>query len=276
MDNLVRAFIDPEAVHLRADDGVDDSAGRTLYGRFAVFNRWTEINSFYEGNFLERIAPGAAERTINEHRDRVKVLYDHGFDPMLGNKPLGPIRELREDAKGVYYEVPLIDASYNDEFILPAARAGLLGASFRFRVTGEEWVEPRDVSKYNPKKLKERTITDFDLYEFGPVTFPAYAEASAGVRATTDSFVGRMLADPAGLARFIDRTDARAATKFLESLPPSARGSDPVQPPSAPDTPDDDDSALGETPRSPTTAAERQQVARRNALAARRRARNES
>jgi len=37
-------------------------------------------------------------------------------------------------------------------------------------------------SDYNPDALPERTIHEVELFEFGPVTFPAYAGATAGVR----------------------------------------------------------------------------------------------
>jgi HK97 family phage prohead protease len=180
VDNLVRSIVEPDAASLRAATG-ESGDGRTLFGHFAVFNRWTEINSMWEGNFLERLAPGAFNRSFRDRRDQVKVLYDHGKDPQLGNKPLGSIVTLREDATGAFYEVDLLETSYNDDFVIPAARAGLLGASFRFRVVGEDWHEPRDATKANPGKLAERTITDVDLYEFGPVTFPAYPDADVSV-----------------------------------------------------------------------------------------------
>ena len=41
-----------------------DGGMPTLHGHFAVFNEWTEINSLMEGNFLERIAPGAFKKTM--------------------------------------------------------------------------------------------------------------------------------------------------------------------------------------------------------------------
>ncbi len=212
-DNLVRAYQAGDAVRAKADEQAGD--GNTLYGHFSVFNTWYEVNSAWEGQFLERIAPGAFARTIAERGDQIKALYDHGHDPQIGNKPLGAFRELREDETGGYYEIGLIDTPYNREFIKPAAAAGLLGASFRFRVRAESWVEEPKVSASNPKGLPERTITDTDLYELGPVTFPASAAATAGLRSQTDMFFDRLLDDPVFVARFAERTSARAASHLL-------------------------------------------------------------
>jgi HK97 family phage prohead protease len=176
-DDLIRAVFQP-GLEMRADS---EGGPRILHGHFATFNSPTEINS-WEGCFIERLAPGAFSKTIRENRDNVKVLYDHGYDPQLGNKPLGPIRLLEEDGVGCRYEVELIDTDYNRNFIIPAAEAGLLGASFRFRVVREEWNEDPGRSGDNPDGIPERTIKEVKLYEFGPVTFPAYAAATAGVR----------------------------------------------------------------------------------------------
>ena len=156
---------------------------RTLFGHFAVFNEWTEIDS-WEGRFLERIAPGAFDQTIKDRRGRIRALFDHGRDPQVGNKPLGKIVDLREDERGAYFEVSLLDVPYNREFIEPAGDAGLLGASFRFTVpdAGETWVQPKRPTASNPDMLPERTIRRAELQEFGPVVFPAYEAASVGVR----------------------------------------------------------------------------------------------
>ena len=224
-DNLVRLRYDSDAVELR-DDG--DGDGRTLHGHFAVFDRWTEIDSWYEGNFLERIRPGSFTSTFAERGDKIRVLYDHGHDPSIGNKPLGAPDVLREDKTGAYYESELFDASYVDELV-PALRAGQLGASFRFKVTDEDWTEPKRAAKHNPAKLKERSITGIDLYEFGPVTFPAYADATAGVRSDTDRFIEELLADADVLAAYIERAGPSVAAQFLASLP-STVGHDDAAP----------------------------------------------
>lgn len=215
-DNLLRAWVDPEAIEFRAAS--DGEKGDVMTGHFAVFNRWTKIDSWYEGTFMERLAPGAFADTLASSR-AVKVLYDHGADPMIGNKPLGTPRSVVEDKKGVRYEVDLFDASYVND-LKPALRAGQLGASFRFRVTSEDWNNAPKRSANNPDGLPERTITGVELYEFGPVTFPAYAEATAGMRGTTDAFLDRLMTDPRFVARFAERTSPRVVEHVLTDAQP--------------------------------------------------------
>jgi hypothetical protein len=172
----------------RSEDGMP-----TLNGHFAVFNRWTEINSIFEGHFMERISPGAFSKTFQENRDHIRVLFQHGRDNAIGDKPLGPIDTLEEDDVGARYEVPMLDTAYNRELI-PGLKANLYGASFRMRVTREDMVLPDHPnhpgpSDYNPDGLPERDIKEIACSEFGPVTFPAYKTATAGVRSITDEML---------------------------------------------------------------------------------------
>lgn len=191
IDDLFRAM---PGIKTRAAGDTENTGLPTLTGHFAVFDSWTEISSWFEGNFLERLAHGAFAKTIAEQRDRVKVLFDHGYDPTLGNKPLGPIEALEEDEVGARYEVPLIDTDYNRGFIVPAVEAGLLGSSFRFRAVIDEWNDDPGASEHNPKGLPERTIREVRLFEFGPVTFPAYPDGTTPqLRSLTDHYVERAL-----------------------------------------------------------------------------------
>jgi HK97 family phage prohead protease len=199
-------------VLLRADneDGDNPDDGRTLFGHFSVFNRWTEIDSWIEGHFMERIAPGAFKKTFREKTP--KVLFQHGMDPQIADQPIASVRELREDDEGAYYEARLFDGV--PPLVLEGLRAGEYGASFRFTVMREEWVEDPDPSDGNPHGLRERTIKEARVAEFGPVTFPAYEEATAGVRSLTDELVlGRMTSDPErlrALLEYLERRDQRA------------------------------------------------------------------
>lgn len=224
VDNLVRLDVAQPIEFRAATDGEGD--GNTMFGEFAVFDRWTEIDSWFEGRFLERIAKGAFRSTFKERRDQIRVLYDHGADPMIGNKPLGEPKILRETDTGAYYEVGLFDSSYVND-LKPALRAKQLGASFRFKVTKEQWVEPKTESASNPSKLPERTITGVDLYEFGPVTFPAYSEASAGLRSRSDEFIQRLLHDPAFIARLTERAGLGVVEHVLAAV--TAGGQPPAR-----------------------------------------------
>lgn len=188
---------------------------RTLVTRFAVFNVWTEIHSWWEGDFLERLAPGAFAKTISERRDQIKVLYDHGMDFHIGNKILGRPEILREEPAGPWAEVPLLDTSYNRDLI-PGLDAGGYGASFRFRVVKEQWNDEPDVAEHNPKGLPERTITEVKLFEFGPVTFPAYEEATAGLRSLTDQFLERMAERAPDRFASLLEANPEAAKRFQE------------------------------------------------------------
>jgi HK97 family phage prohead protease len=157
----------------------------TLVGHFARFNEWATIDSVREGKFLERIAPGAFTRTFREDNKAMRVLFQHGRDPQVGDKPLGPLTALREDDQGGWYECRLLDTSYVAD-LLPGLRAGVYGSSFQFRVEKEDFVPRVKRSTYNPDALPERTILAAHVFEMGPVTFPAYQGATAGVRSLTD------------------------------------------------------------------------------------------
>ena len=41
---------------------------------------------------MERFAPGAWKKTLREQRDQMRVLFQHGHDPELGDKPIAEIR----------------------------------------------------------------------------------------------------------------------------------------------------------------------------------------
>lgn len=187
--DLVRAV--PTVVRTSRADTVDAAAMPVMEIRFSPFGHWYEINSWWEGRFLERTVKGAFSKTIRENRSNIKVLYDHGYDPQIGNKVLGAIDDLREEADSPVGTVPLFDTSYVRD-LLPGLEAGVYGSSFRFRVIKDEWNEEPGRSEHNPDGIPERTIKEVRLFEFGPVTWPANPDATAGVRSLTDSYYERL------------------------------------------------------------------------------------
>lgn len=193
-DDIYRARATaPKVTDVDPADGIG-----LMTGHFAKFGEWTLINSRTEGTFMERVTRSAFDKTIAESMRAMRVLYDHGHDPQIGNKVLGPIRTLAVDDEGPYYEVPLYDTSYNRD-LLPGLKDNAYGASFRFAVVGEKWTDRPERSEHNPDGLPERTITEAKVYEFGPVTFPAYAGATSGVRSLTDHYRGLPIIGAVGL-----------------------------------------------------------------------------
>ncbi len=225
-ENLVRARRGTGTLELRAGNA---DTGATLFGHFARFNAWYEVKSLREGFFLERVAPGAFSQAFTEQRSQIRVMFEHGQDPTVGQKPLGTIVDLREDKQGAYYEVRLFDTPYVNDLI-PAMRSDQLGASFRFSIPeeGDVWDRSPRRSAHNPDGLPERTITRVDpLYEFGPVVWGASPTATSDVRSGTDRYAERLLTDPEVLAQFIKRVGENRSAQIIISLVPEYRSEQP-------------------------------------------------
>jgi HK97 family phage major capsid protein/HK97 family phage prohead protease len=175
-----------EQIEIRAASAapvVADSAKPRITGHFARFNSFNEIDSAVEGRFLERIAPGAFTRTLKNNGASIRMLFQHGRDPEIGDKPIGSPDVLREDAFGPYFEGDLFDSV--PALIVDGLRAGQYGISYRFSVVDEDWDHSPKRSDINPLGLPERTIKQARVFEFGPVTFPADAGADYAVRSLT-------------------------------------------------------------------------------------------
>lgn len=219
-DDLFRAA---PGVQFRAADDDTDGDKPVMYGHFARFNEWTEIDSIFEGRFMEQIAPGAFKKTFREQAP--VVLFNHGHDPTMGDQALGAVRSLREDGEGAYYEVDLFDGV--PDLIVSGLRGGAYGASFRFRVMREEIVDKPGVSDHNPEGLPERTIKEVRCSEFGPVTFPAYKTATAACRSLTDNVIlARFAQDPTKLRELIDA--ARTGHALTYQSEPACERTTPI------------------------------------------------
>jgi HK97 family phage prohead protease len=148
--------------------------GRTLEGYAAVFDSPTRIRDL-SGDFDETIAHGAFARSL---RTRKPVLqFDHGKDPRVGGAPIGDVLELTEDTRGLHVKARLYDHPDVERVRLAIAGGSIRGMSFRFQIPegGDRWSK-RDGD------VDMRTVADADVYEIGPVVFPAYDTTSVSVR----------------------------------------------------------------------------------------------
>ncbi len=202
--------------------------------RFSTFGTWYEIDSLWEGNFLERTEFGAFAKTIEESRGQIKVLFNHGFDPAVGQKVLGMPESLTEEKDSPVGMVRLFDTSYVRD-LLPGLEAGAYGSSFRMRVIRDEWNDDPGTSEHNPKGIPERTIKEVRLFEFGPVTFPANPSSTAAVRSMTDAYVeGMRSRDPQWVSEQTRSRDAHARTFPAGTAGDAAKNEPPAPAPSHP------------------------------------------
>lgn len=164
-----------------ADDG-----RLTLFGHFSVFDSPTVIDSVFEGRFVERIAPGAFAKSLAERGDRLKIMWNHGRSEILPDVLIARPTEVREDQRGAYYEAEMFDGL--PEWLYQGLREGVYGASFRFQAVRDEWNDEPTRSADNPDGLPERTVREAKVFEAGPVSWPAYDDATAMVRSLSDRF----------------------------------------------------------------------------------------
>lgn len=228
---------------VRFDEAGD---GNTLVGYAAVFNEPTVIDS-WEGHFVERIAPGAFRKTLRERGDLVKVLFNHGMDPSIGDKPLGKPTVMKEDERGLYVEVPLSDTSYNADIKALLRDGALDGMSFRMTVTKEKWDDPTDA-----RELPERTIMEIRLYELGPVTFQAYEATQVGIRSHAPAAFEAWRAAHEPPALRTEQTDPEAP-----SGDPDETEGEPAPDPEPAAATRDDEAATTGTPSDPYQPAQR-------------------
>ncbi|MGL6086999.1 MAG: HK97 family phage prohead protease [Enterobacterales bacterium] len=143
--------------------------GRKLTGYAAVFNRPAQI-----AGFTEVIRPGAFKDSLAGGRDLL-ALVDHNREKILGRTKSGTLR-LREDDKGLAYEIDLPNTALAGDLLALAERGDLGGMSFGFTVAdgGERWTG------------KDREIIKAELYEVSVVhAWPAYGGTSVEARNKT-------------------------------------------------------------------------------------------
>lgn len=154
-----------EAFKTREEDGK-----RFVEGYFSVFNQPYEV---FPG-WIEEIAPGAFARTLREGKD-VKVLWNHNSDIVLGSTQ-NRTAILREDDVGLFGsdEINEEDQDAKNGYAR-VARGDVRGCSFGFdiRAMEERW---DDDGTYRTR------ITEVELYEVSPCTFPAYSQTSISAR----------------------------------------------------------------------------------------------
>lgn len=157
-----------------------ESGRPILEGRMIPYNEWTEVTSKVEGHFFERFVRGALVKTLGTRARQIRVLFEHGFDSVIGRQVIAAVEDLRDEPDGAYYRASLLDGL--PPLLVSGLRRGLYGSSIRFGAIKWDKVRSPGRSAHNPDGIPEHTIREARLQEFSVVTFPQYAGATAIVR----------------------------------------------------------------------------------------------
>lgn len=162
-----RRFIPNGIAEVRAEKREDGKVG--IAGVSAVTNSLSE-EIF---GFREKIAPGAFDKALAV--SDIRGLYNHDPNMILGRVKSGTMR-VWVDTDGLRYEIPDLPASRSD-VAEAITRGDVDGNSFSFTVDKDEW-------EYRDDGTIIRTITEIaELFDVGPVTYPAYPATSVSMRA---------------------------------------------------------------------------------------------
>lgn len=137
---------------------------------------WDDETVIYD-TFREKFQRGAFKRTIQNGSD-VTSFFNHNPDYVIGRLSSGTLKELREDARGLYYKVEVPDTSWGKDLVTSIQRGDIYGNSFTFDVPkgGDTWDNSQAAA------LPLRIVTEARLHEVGPVTMPAYQNTEVAAR----------------------------------------------------------------------------------------------
>jgi HK97 family phage prohead protease len=165
-----RRFV--KGAQVRAAKG--DTPG--IEGYASVFNEEYVLWDSASYRVVEIVKPGTFTRALKEKQD-VRCLFNHDANFLLGRTEAGTLR-LKEDDKGLQFANDLPDTQVGRDVRTSIDRGDLDGCSFAFNVTKQTWRE----ESADGKTVSTREIEEVDLFDVGPVTYPAYDGTSVAAR----------------------------------------------------------------------------------------------
>jgi HK97 family phage prohead protease len=151
-----------------------DGELEALFGYASVFYNADDPGTEFQiyPDLVERIMPTAFDRCLREGAD-IACLFNHDPNQVLGRSSSGTMR-LKCDKRGLVYQTVPGDTSIARDVCAMVGRGDVRGSSFSFSVVKQAFVTAED--------MDVREVHDVDLYDCGPVTFPAYDSSTAGLR----------------------------------------------------------------------------------------------
>jgi HK97 family phage prohead protease len=172
----------------------DDDGNERFDGHAAVFDQRTAIGNPLRWGFYEEVAPGAFSKTLNEGDAR--MLIDHDSYYVVSRKSAGTLR-LNEDGIGLHTDSALdTTLSYVADLKANLRNGNITGMSFGFYVVKDDWSEEQVEAKDSngdtvSVDVEIRRILEVRLIEVSAVTFPAYPQTDAGLRAVVRALRSR-------------------------------------------------------------------------------------
>ena len=155
---------------------VDTSGAKpAIRGYAALFNTLSEDL----GGFREQLQAGAFSHAIAN--SDVRALINHDPNLVLGRDRAGTLT-MREDANGLQVDITPPDTQYARDLVEVMKRGDVSQMSFAFTVAKEDQAWTRDGTGPWLRTIKKVSR----LFDVSVVTYPAYPQTSAAVRALQD------------------------------------------------------------------------------------------
>lgn len=157
-----------------------DESKPGLEGYAAVFNQEYVLFDSGSSRWIETIKPGSFSKVLRSTPD-VRCLFNHEPDHVLARTTNSTL-QLAQDSKGLSYTADLDSRTQIGKDVRCFVdRKDVTGCSFSFQVSKQTWrEEQQDDGKMT---IYTREIEEFgELFDVGPVTFPAYDGTSVAAR----------------------------------------------------------------------------------------------
>lgn len=144
-----------------------------IEGLAAVFDKWSEPLGW--DGFVEKVDRSAFDDVLSKRPD-VRGLFNHDPNLIFGRTTAGTM-ELEKTADGLRYRIVPPDTEQARALVEAIRRGDVTGSSFTFIADADKWEFKKDAPD-------QRTLMHIsDLFDVGPVTFPAYPDTTAAARA---------------------------------------------------------------------------------------------
>jgi uncharacterized protein len=173
---MERRFIQRSRANVQVEERADGSVSR-ISGYGAVYYDGTPETEYelWPG-VRERIMPGFFDRAIKEKQD-VRGLFNHDPSLLLGRTASGTM-QISVDSVGAKYDIEPGKTTVASDVREHISRGDVDGSSFAFSIRSETWKKDGE--------FEIRELNDGDIYDMGPVTYPAYEKTTAGLRYAGD------------------------------------------------------------------------------------------